>query len=67
MSESLFHRGSEGIERVKDILSTIQVTADNFPADPEKQAMYIQGLTLWTEDLQEAIQELGTTPTTTIK
>jgi hypothetical protein len=65
MSTSPFFQNSHGIEKVKDILSTIQTTADNFPSDdPAKQAMYIQGLGLWAQDLQEAIEELNGTSTT---
>lgn len=70
MSTSPFFQNSHGIEKVKDILSTIQVTADNFPSDdPAKQALNIHGLGLWAQDLQEAIEELGngTDTTTTTK
>lgn len=66
---SPFFQNSEGIEKVKDILSTLETTANGYAeASPERQAMYVQGLNLWAQDLQEAIQALGhDTNTTTPK
>jgi len=66
MSTSPFFQDKEGTDKILAILETIEGLTSNFESvSPEKQAMYIQGMGLWTEDLQEAIQGLGNGTNTT--
>jgi len=63
---SLFFQDKEGTEKVLAILEQIEDLANHFSSvDANKQKMYLQGMNLWTEDLQEAIEELGNSSTTT--
>jgi len=63
---SLFFQDKEGTEKVLAILEQIEDLANHFSSvDTNKQKMYLQGMNLWTEDLQEAIEELGNSSTTT--
>jgi hypothetical protein len=65
---SSFFQDKEGTDKILAILETIEGLASNFESvSPEKQTMYLQGMGLWTEDLQEAIQALGNGTDTTTK
>jgi hypothetical protein len=57
---SMFQNCTE-IERIRLIAGILEQIADNYESvDTEKQQMYLVGMDLWTQDLQQAVTDLKT-------